>query len=240
MQFRRLPGDPPAALKQSATQPNGLPLRFHTLLISTTMNRRSFVKGSALVTLSNMAIVAGLPTACAQQCRSSGGLYTIGPQPGYSPHIGTLVSMLNYNRQTIIDSIDGLTTAELDFLVDAQANSIGALVLHLAAIEKIYQVTTFEGRKAFNNQENKDWKAALDLGDAARKTIKGQPASYYLERIAEVRDKTLSTLKTKDDDWLLRADKENVNNYWRWFHVCEHESNHRGQITWLRKRIPAR
>jgi uncharacterized damage-inducible protein DinB len=204
------------------------------------MNRRKFVKGGALLTLSNIAIVAALPTACAQQPGSSRGLYMIGPQPGYSPHIGTLVSMLNYNRQTIIESIDGLSTADLDFLVDAQANSIGALVLHLAAIEKIYQVTTFEGRREFNKQENKDWKAALDLGDAARKTIKGQPTSYYLERIAQVREKTLSSLKTKDDDWLLQADKDNVNNYWRWFHVCEHESIHRGEIVWLRKRLPGR
>ena len=29
-----------------------------------------------------------------------------------------------------------------------------------------------------------------------------------------------------------------TNNYCKWFHVCEHESNHNGQIKFLKKRIP--
>jgi len=50
-------------------------------------------------------------------------------------------------------------------------------------------------------------------------------------------------LKKKDDAWLLAIDpewskKEPLNTYWKWFHVCEHESNHRGQIAWLKGRLP--
>jgi hypothetical protein len=29
-----------------------------------------------------------------------------------------------------------------------------------------------------------------------------------------------------------------TNNYCKWFHVCEHESNHNGQIKLLAKRLP--
>lgn len=29
-----------------------------------------------------------------------------------------------------------------------------------------------------------------------------------------------------------------TNNYCKWFHVCEHESNHNGQIKFLKSRLP--
>ena len=30
----------------------------------------------------------------------------------------------------------------------------------------------------------------------------------------------------------------NLNAHWAWFHVAEEEINHRGQIRWLRVRLP--
>jgi hypothetical protein len=29
-----------------------------------------------------------------------------------------------------------------------------------------------------------------------------------------------------------------TNNYCKWFHVCEHESHHLGQIAFLKSRLP--
>ena len=31
---------------------------------------------------------------------------------------------------------------------------------------------------------------------------------------------------------------DKINIYWKWFHVCEHESHHTGQIAFLTKRLP--
>jgi len=157
--------------------------------------------------------------------------------------IGTLVSMLRYNRETIINTVKNLTVAQLDFLFDGQANSIGALVMHLGATDKFYQVNTFEDRQDLNDAEKKEWGAAMELNDAGRKEIKGHNAQYYIDKITAVREETLAKLKTKDDAWLLALDpvwskQQPVNTYWKWFHVCEHESNHRGQITWLKSRLP--
>ena len=162
---------------------------------------------------------------------------------GYSPQIGTLVSMLNYNRMTIIQVVKGLTIPQLDFLLDDHANSIGALLMHLAATEKFYQVNTFEGRQEFNADEKKIWNAASELGDAGRKEIKGKELSYYLDLLETGRKKTLESFRKKDDKWLLAIDpvwskEEKLNTYWKWFHVCEHESNHRGQISFLKSRLP--
>jgi hypothetical protein len=162
---------------------------------------------------------------------------------GYSPQIGTLVSMLNYNRFTILNMVNSMSVAELDHLHDAHANTIGALLLHLGATEKFYQINTFEGRQEYNDEENKIWGAAMKLGDEGRKDIKGKDVDFYIDVITEVRNKTLEVFKDKDDDWLLAGDpewskKRPVNTYWKWFHVCEHEANHRGQIAWLRSRLP--
>jgi uncharacterized damage-inducible protein DinB len=162
---------------------------------------------------------------------------------GYSPHIGTIVSMLNYNRETIIQATKSFTMNDLDYLFDKKANTIAALLMHLGAVDKWYQINTFEGRGEFNAAENKLWNDGMELGKAGRKNIKGKDLSYYIDLITEVRQKTLEEFKKKDDQWLLAIDSssgpgEPFNNYWKWFHVCEHESNHRGQISWLKSRLP--
>jgi len=74
-------------------------------------------------------------------------LNIIGPRKGFSTQIGTLVSMLTWMRNTILQPVQGLTVTQLDYLHDSKANSIGALLLHLAAVERLYQLNTFEGRK---------------------------------------------------------------------------------------------
>jgi hypothetical protein len=68
----------------------------------------------------------------------------IEPLPGYTPTIGRLVGMLTYVRQGLVKGISGLSGEDLDHLHDAKANSIGALLAHAAAVERWYQILTFE------------------------------------------------------------------------------------------------
>jgi predicted glycosyltransferase involved in capsule biosynthesis len=79
----------------------------------------------------------------------------------------------------------------------------------------------------------------MKLGEEARKHIKGHDVNYYLDILKTTREKTISEFKKRDDDWLMTLDKEwGWNNYGKWFHVCEHESNHNGQIKWIKSRLP--
>ena len=71
------------------------------------------------------------------------------PVKGYSPQIGILVAMLNNLSERVEKAVKGMDKRGLDFLLDERANSIGALVLHLAAAEAYYQVYTFENRESF-------------------------------------------------------------------------------------------
>jgi uncharacterized damage-inducible protein DinB len=207
------------------------------------LGRRHFMKTSAVLTTSLMGLAGLSHAADSAKMASDNSVFVIGPIEGYSTQIGTLVYMLNYNRYTILNMVKSMTMQELDYLHDTKANTIGALVLHLGATEKFYQINTFEGRQEFNDEEKKTWGAAMTLGDEGRKNIKGKDAQYYIDAIPEVRKKTLEELKQKDDKWLLAIDPEwskerSLNTYWKWFHVCEHESNHRGQIAWLKSRLP--
>lgn len=205
--------------------------------------RRNFLKATALLSTGFMGLPIFQPSLQASPFFPDPSLYVIGPLEGYSPQIGTLVSMLNYNRQTIINAVKDLSIEQLDYLHDDKSNTIAALIFHLGAVDKFYQINSFEGRQAFNKKEAAFWEDAMKLGDLGRKNIKGKEAKYYLDIIGEVRQTTLAEFKKKDDQWLMAVDplwskNTPLNTYWKWFHVCEHESNHRGQITWLKGRMP--
>ena len=162
--------------------------------------------------------------------------------PGYSPQISRLVSMMNYVRFTTLNTVKGLTQNQLDFLLDAQSNSIGALLLHCAAIEYCYQVSTFEKRD-LDEEENLIWGAALDLGEKGREKIKGSDLSFYITKLEQIRNKTLDLFKSVSDDWLYVEEDfwhgKKANHYFMWFHVFEDEINHRGQMRIIRKRTNA-
>ena len=168
----------------------------------------------------------------------------LGPRPGYSPQIGVFVSELTWLREVngIIVTTKGLSQADLDYLIDPNANTIGALMLHLAATETYYQMNTFDGMKwdSWSDSIKKQWDPAMNLGDAGRKTIKGHDRDYYLNILQEVRAKTLAQFAKKDDAWFMAVDDKEwgSNNHCKWFHVCEHEAHHCGQIAFLRRRLP--
>ena len=163
----------------------------------------------------------------------------IEPIAGYSPAIGRLVGMLSYARSTTLAAADGLTMAELDHLHDAESNSIGALLAHIAVVERSYQVLTFEER-LMSAEENERWTVALKLGANGRRLLRGHTLDHYLAELHEVRRATLQGLAVRDDEWLERSVTvaPKINAHWAWFHVAEDEINHRGQIRWLRARLP--
>ena len=207
------------------------------------IDRRSFLLKSSLVTLGSASLVAWPHTAKAGTTSYMNDLNIVGPKEGFSPQIGTLVSMMNWMRHIILMPVRGMGIADLDYLLDDKANSIGAMLWHLAATERFYQIHTFEGRRwgDWTDEESEQWLVASMLGDGARATIKGNPLEFYLEKLDSVREHTLTEFAKRDDDWLMAVDDEwfwgPTNNYCKWFHVCEHESNHNGQFKLIKSRL---
>lgn len=160
---------------------------------------------------------------------------------GYTPQIGRLVWMMNYARSVTIDSVKNLTTPQLDFLLDEKANSIGALLLHIASTDYFFRVLSFEKRE-LTAEEDSEWAPASYLGEQGREHIKGNKVDYYIDILNSERKKVLDLFKTVNDSWLYEEmplwDNEPANNYFMWYHVFEDEINHRGQINLIRKRLP--
>ncbi len=207
-------------------------------------NRRNFIKGTALLT----AGFVSAPLINFSQTvpiQNPDDLYLIGPQKGYSPQIGTLLSTMTMMRKWVINTVKDLTKEQLDFQIDDKSNSIGAMLLHLAATERYYQLNTFDEMEwgTWSEEIKKEWDAPSGLGEKGRKLINGNNIDYYLSKLEEVRAVTKKEFAKRDDNWIMKSEpffaNKPTNNYCKWFHVCEHESNHRGQMKFIIKRLPA-
>ncbi|WP_229735194.1 DinB family protein [Halobacillus andaensis] len=161
----------------------------------------------------------------------------ISEKPEYPPSIGRLLSMMEYTRMTTLEAVEGLSIEELDFRLNEKGNSIGCLLYHIARVEEIYQILTFEEREPSEDE----WKkigAGVRLGADAHKEIKGFELNFYKEKLISTRQKTLELFKHIEDGWLDEISPLNTfdkaNYYFCWFHVFEDELSHRGQIRLIR------
>lgn len=216
--------------------------------MANTQSRRKFLAASSCLA-AGLIITPGLAHSAGTVSSNPDDLYLIGPKDGFTPHIGTMLSMMTMMRAWVIRQVKDLTVEQLDFQIDDKSNSIGAMCLHLAATEKYYQLNTFDNMAWGNwDQSIKDeWDVPMGLGEAAREQIKGHEASYYVDKMEAVRKDTIEKFKQLDDAWLMKSEpffplspgvQGETNNYAKWFHVCEHESNHNGQIKFIKSRFP--
>lgn len=202
-----------------------------------TSSRRSFLA----LTCGLSALPLALVNATNEVSSHEESWSIVGPREGFSPHVGTLYSMLTMMRHLILQPVKGLTVEQLDYLHDTNSNSIGAMLWHLAATERYYQLNTFDDIKwgSWSDDIKKQWDVPMRLGAEGRSQIKGNSLDFYLNILGETRERTISELKNRDDAWLMKVDSEwGWNNYAKWFHVAEHESNHNGQIKWIKSRLP--
>ncbi|MCP3740927.1 DinB family protein [Rossellomorea sp. BNER] len=166
--------------------------------------------------------------------------YRIKTDGDFSEKIGELVSMLEHTRAVTLEEIKSLSQKDLDYLVDEGSNTIGSLLLHIASIEFVHQVISFEERD-INEAELQKWKAGLELGQQARNTIRKNSLEFYLNELSQVREQTLIQLKRFSDEWLFEEKQWGngvpYNNYYLWFHVFEDEINHRGQIRTIKRNL---
>lgn len=224
------------AARDGTVRRNGVPMSF-ALPPDCLTTRRRFLRNSAA--LGAAAALLAEPGPAAEP-----GLTIVGPKQGYSPQIGTLVSEMAFMRDQVLRAVKGLSQKDLDFLLDDKANTIGALLLHLAAVEALFQANTFAGSAPGEMPEafKAKWGMAMELGEPARKSIKGNGLDHYLDILGKTRESTLAEFKKRDDQWLQAVDQSwgwgPTNNYCKWFHVTEHEANHNGQIKFLKGRLP--
>jgi uncharacterized damage-inducible protein DinB len=166
--------------------------------------------------------------------------YRIEPESRYTPQIGVLVEMLAYARMTTLQAVQGLTPEQLDATPPGFSNSIGTLLAHIAAVDRLYQAMSFEGRDPFEEDAFGPYRAGLTMGKEGE-CISGRPLEWYLRELEEARALTLTALAHKDDAWLASRltvpGFDGPNHHWAWFHVMEDEVSHRGQMRLIRKLV---
>ncbi|WP_350287337.1 DinB family protein [uncultured Croceitalea sp.] len=163
--------------------------------------------------------------------------YEMKPVAGYSPQIGLMVYMLENLKERITEQVKDLDQTQTDFMFDEEANSIGALIMHLVATEAYYQIESLEGRP-WTEADEERMGLGGELNKASKQKLKGKPIQHYLKLWDEVRQKTLTGLQTKDDAWFASAIDDGFNHHWAWYHVMEHSANHMGQIALVKNRLP--
>ena len=104
--------------------------------------RRSFIKTTTALATAFTGVTLFPQDVYSMDTTPADNINIIGPKEGFSPHIGTLVSMMNWMRTTILRPVQNMTMEQLDYLHDPKSNTIGAMLSHLAATEKYYQLNT--------------------------------------------------------------------------------------------------
>lgn len=207
-----------------------------------TNDRRNFLRASGI--LGAGLLMPQINFASSGTFPVNDSIHEFGKREGYSDQVSILISMMDWMRFVINRDSKGLSQKELDFLLDENSNSIGAMLMHLAGTERYYQIDTFTGidKSELNfGVEESVWSAASNLGEVGRKTFRGKPLSFYMDKLNEVREFSKAELKNRDDNWLMESTEffggQPTNNYCKWFHVVEHESNHNGQIRFIKGRV---
>ena len=95
--------------------------------------------------------------------------YRIRSVDGYTK-IGELVSLLEHTRAVTLGEVKNLSVEQLDLIMQSGGNSIGALLKHIAAIEKVHQLISFQDRD-FTKEELEIWEGALYLGERVEQSM---------------------------------------------------------------------
>lgn len=160
---------------------------------------------------------------------------------GYSPHLGYIVSEMISVRNETFRLTQDLSVKSLDFNFDDQSNSIGTLLLHIAALELKFQLDHFFDRP-FSEQEIKRFGGAFPF-NMDKRLVDSNPLEYYVDTLKEVRSTTLNEMKKLSDEWLeerfVLPNQQSLGNHlYLLKHIIHDELCHQGQIKLILKRLP--
>lgn len=158
----------------------------------------------------------------------------------YTEHLGIVVSEMILVRLKTRALTENLDKAELDFQFDDKSNSIGTLLLHIAALEFKFQLDHFFNRTFSQEEYELFGPAAPHMMN--QRLVHGHGLEFYTDILEEIRSTTLAQLETLDDEWLFKekegyGNRGPMNNYYLIKHIIHDEIAHQGQIKIIRKRL---
>ena len=159
----------------------------------------------------------------------------------YTFQIGVLVTEMVLVRNDTIRLTKNLSKKQLDFNFDELSNSIGTLLLHIAALELKFQLNHFF-KRPFSEEEILKFGGAFPF-NMDKRLVDDNSLEYYLDTLKEVRNTTLKEMKKLNDEWLeeefILSNQQSLgNHHYLLRHIIHDELCHQGQIKLILKRLP--
>jgi len=167
-------------------------------------------------------------------------LIAIPPLADFAPRVGLYLAQMEDVRQRTKRYVEGLTAEQLAWHPQPNVESIGTLLLHIAAVERSWIGEDIERRPM-----GEEWMIGFPIRFSIPQ-ISGKPVAYFFEQLDAVRAETHAALARLTDDDLPRAispleggsTPEQYTIEWILYHLVEHEAHHKGQIAVMKRLLP--
>jgi uncharacterized damage-inducible protein DinB len=149
-----------------------------------------------------------------------------------------LCQYLDYQRETMLGKVDGLSGEQLGRAHPPSALTLGGLLYHLALVEESWLEVRFAGRPERETWTGVDWDADPDW---EFRTATGLEAEEVLERYRDACDRSRQVVSATPSLDALSAQTLNDGNRFslRWvlLHLIEETARHAGHADLLREAL---
>ncbi|MBD3234918.1 MAG: DUF664 domain-containing protein [candidate division Zixibacteria bacterium] len=166
----------------------------------------------------------------------------LSPDDGFSPRIRKYFSLMEDVRRRTIEYVQSLNAEQLSWYPNTKIESIGTLLLHIAAVEISYIQEDIMKRPM-----GEEWKIAFPIRFNIPQ-ITGKELSYFTDKLDGIRAESRRILwgySDSDLDMTITPlepapGNEDVSYSLEWilYHLIEHEAHHRGQIALMKRLLP--
>ena len=167
---------------------------------------------------------------------------SISPPAGFAPRIGQYIAQLEDVRGRTMRYAEGLSPWQLAWFPNPKVESIGTLLLHIAAVE-----TSWIQEDIMRQPMGEEWRIAFPIRFGIPQ-ISGKPLEFFIEKLDSSRAMTRQVLAkmtdadldrsvtSLDDEGAVEAQRYTIE--WILYHLVEHEAHHKGQIAMMRRLLP--
>ena len=160
------------------------------------------------------------------------------PLTDYEPLVGSWLSAFQDARRRTIETLEGLKPNIIDWPPPWSANTVNALLYHLAAIEADWLFTDILEKSEFPPQIDELFPCDVHDADGNLTSVPGTSLEAHIQRLADMREYFMTAMRAINDRDFRRARKfpdYRVTPEWVIYHLIQHEAEHRGQIMDLRE-----
>jgi uncharacterized damage-inducible protein DinB len=169
-------------------------------------------------------------------------IHSIDSPDGFSPRVGIYLAQLEDVRRRTKRYVEGLSAEQLSWCPSDKVESVGTLLIHIAAVE-----FSWIQEDIMRRPMGEEWMIAFPIRFDLPQ-ISGKSLEYFLEKLDTVRTQTRNVLASLGDEDLSRTitplDEESdgeATQYtieWILYHLIEHEAHHKGQIAVMKRLLP--